>query len=64
MVINLGRAFDSVPKTVVDRGYVFGNSGQVYQLQGSVAGAGQPFRVTLAWVMHRPDDGQCLCEQS
>ncbi len=47
--INLGRAFDSVPKTVMDQGYIFGNSGQLYQLQGSVASAGQPFRVTLAW---------------
>ncbi len=47
--IHLGRAFDSVPRTVVDQGYIFGNSGQVYQLQGSVAGTGQPFRVTLAW---------------
>lgn len=47
--VNLGRAFDAVPRFVVDQSYTFGSTGQTYALQGSVADSGQPLRITLAW---------------
>ncbi len=47
--VYLGRAFDNVPRFVVDQNYTFGSSGQTYSLQGTVAASTQPLRVTLAW---------------
>lgn len=47
--VNLGRAFDAVPRFVVDQSYTFGSTGQTYALQGSVADSGQSLRITLAW---------------
>lgn len=46
---DLGRAFDDLPRMLVDQSRVFDESGQSYQLTGRVADAGEPFRVTLAW---------------
>mgnify|MGYP005848194909 FL=1 len=45
----LGMAFDSTPRIAVDQTEVFGNSGQVYELHGTVTDPGKPFRVVLAW---------------
>ncbi|MCS7283046.1 MAG: S8 family serine peptidase [Anaerolineae bacterium] len=47
--VHLGRAFDNTPRVLVDQTHIFGNSGQVYTVSGSVADSGKPFRVTLAW---------------
>lgn len=47
--VYLGRAFDATPRFVVDQSHVFSGTGQAYVLQGVVAEASQPLRVTLAW---------------
>lgn len=47
--VNLGSAFDGVPRVVADQRTLLTNSGDVYSFVGSVAESGQPFRVTLAW---------------
>ncbi len=47
--INLGTAFDGVPRIVVDQSETFAASGEDYELEGMVANSAQPFRVTLAW---------------
>ncbi|HEY6403802.1 MAG TPA: S8 family serine peptidase, partial [Blastocatellia bacterium] len=47
--MNLGRAFDSVQRLIVDQTQTFGSTGQTYQVTGSVATTSQPLRVTLAW---------------
>lgn len=47
--INLGTAFDATPRLLIDQGYVFHSTGQVYQISGQVASTSRPFRVTLAW---------------
>jgi Subtilase family/Viral BACON domain len=48
-LVNLGRAFDSVPRLLTDQTKTFGSSGQTYNVTGAVASSSQPFRVTLAW---------------
>jgi subtilase family protein/BACON domain-containing protein len=48
-LMNLGRAFDGVPRLLTDQTKTFGSSGETYNVTGSVASSGQPFRVTLAW---------------
>ena len=48
-LMNLNRAFDSVPKFFVNQTTVFGDSGQQMVLTGEVKDATQPFRVTLCW---------------
>jgi uncharacterized repeat protein (TIGR01451 family) len=45
----LGLAFDNTPRTAIDQSRVFTDSGQVYELRGTVRDPAQPFRVTLAW---------------
>lgn len=47
--VNLGMAFDSTPRIVLDQDHLFGSTGQTYRLDGVVADSGRPFRVTLAW---------------
>lgn len=47
--MNLGRAFDNEARIRVDQTEVFGATGQTFQVTGSVANTGQPFRVTLVW---------------
>ncbi len=47
--MNLGRAFDSTARILVDQTQVLGATGATYTVTGSVATTSQPFRVTLAW---------------
>ncbi len=47
--MDLGRAFDGVARLITDQSQVLGATGATYQVNGSVANAGQPLRVTLAW---------------
>jgi subtilisin family serine protease len=47
--MDLGRAFDGVPRLITDQTQVFGSTGQTFQVTGSVATTSQPFRVTLAY---------------
>lgn len=48
-LMNLGRALDGVPRTLVDQDQVLGNTGQVFTVQGTIADPTKPLRVTLAW---------------
>jgi hypothetical protein len=48
-LMNLGRAFDGVPRLLADQTKTFGSSGETYNVTGTVASSNQPFRVTLAW---------------
>ncbi|HKX32293.1 MAG TPA: S8 family serine peptidase [Blastocatellia bacterium] len=48
-LMNLGRVFDGHPRALVDQSRVFGASGEIYQMTGSIAASSEPFRVTLAW---------------
>ena len=48
-LMNLGRAFDGVPRLLTDQTKTFGSSGEIYHVAGSVASSSQPFRLTLAW---------------
>ncbi|MGH9847153.1 MAG: BACON domain-containing protein, partial [Blastocatellia bacterium] len=47
--MDLGRAFDGVARLLTDQTQVLGATGQTFQVNGSVASAAQPLRVTLAW---------------
>ena len=47
--MNLGRAFDTVPRVLVDQTQVLGATGNTYQTSGTISDTTQPFRVTLAW---------------
>ncbi len=47
--MDLGRAFDTTARVLVDQTQVLGTTGQTHQVTGSVATTAQPFRVTLAW---------------
>lgn len=47
--MNLGRAFDTTARILVDQTQVLGASGTTHQITGSIATSSQPFRVTLAW---------------
>jgi len=48
-LVNLSRAFDGPPRQVVDQSVLFTESGQSYEITGSLADRSQPLRVTLAW---------------
>jgi subtilisin-like proprotein convertase family protein len=48
-LVNLGRAFDGVPRVVVDQSQVLGATGATHVSSGTIASSAQPFRVTLAW---------------
>jgi Subtilase family len=48
-LLNLNRAFDSVPKVFVNQTTTLNDSGQEFVFTGEVKDAAQPFRVTLAW---------------
>jgi Subtilase family len=48
-LMNLNRAFDSVPKIFVNQTTVLSDSGQEFVFTGEVKDATQPFRVTLCW---------------
>lgn len=47
--MDLARAFDATPRLLVDQTELLHTTGQTFTLSGTVASAGQPFRVTLAW---------------
>ncbi len=47
--VDLGRAFDDVPRRLTDQTVVFGATGQTHRVSGSVVDTGAPVRVTLAW---------------
>lgn len=48
-LVNLSRAFDSAKRVLVDQTKLFTESGQTFEIQGSIADRSQPLRVTLAW---------------
>ena len=48
-LMNLGRTFDHTPRLLVDQTKIFGSSGEIHRVFGTVAQSNQPFRVTLAW---------------
>jgi len=47
--MNIGRAFDTTPRILVNQTQLLSATGQTFQATGSVASGLQPFRVTLAW---------------
>jgi subtilisin family serine protease len=47
--VDLSRAFDGVPRMLLDQSRLFTEAGQTYEVQGSVADRSLPLRVTLAW---------------
>jgi subtilisin family serine protease len=47
--VDLSRAFDSVSRVLVDQSTLFTETGQIHEVQGSLADRSQPLRVTLAW---------------
>ena len=46
---DLSRAFDGAERELVDQTKLFTESGQTFEIQGSIADRGAPLRVTLAW---------------
>lgn len=48
-LVNLSRAFDATARKLVDQTVLFTESGQSYELTGSLADRTKPLRVTLAW---------------
>jgi hypothetical protein len=47
--VNLARAFDSVPRKLVDQTNTFTESGQTFEIKGSLSDRSRPLSVTLAW---------------
>ena len=47
--MDLSRGFDGAPRMLVDQTQVFANTGETFQLSGSVSNSGLPLRVTLVW---------------
>jgi subtilisin family serine protease len=48
-LVNLSRAMDATARKFVDQTVLFSESGQAYELAGSLADRAQPLRVTLVW---------------
>jgi hypothetical protein len=48
-LVNLAQAFKNENRRFIDQSQLFTESGQVYEMQGSLADRSQPLRVTLAW---------------
>jgi subtilase family protein len=46
---DLSRAFDGAKRELIDQTNLFTQSGQTFQIQGSIADRSAPLRVTLAW---------------
>ena len=46
---DLGRAFDGVPRLLIDQSELLTGAGQEYTLSGVISDPSKPFRVTLAW---------------
>ncbi|HJQ71564.1 MAG TPA: S8 family serine peptidase [Blastocatellia bacterium] len=47
--VNLTRAFDDTPRKLVDQTNTFTESGQVFEVKGSIADRSRPLCVTLVW---------------
>ncbi len=47
--VDLGRAFDSVPRIRVDQAQLLAATGATWSASGSIASTSAPFRVVLAW---------------
>ena len=47
--VDLSRAFDRASRVLLDQSTLFTETGQSYEVQGSVADRSLPLRVTLAW---------------
>jgi hypothetical protein len=48
-LVSLARAFDGVSRVLIDQTKLFTESGQTFDVQGSLADRSQPLRVTLTW---------------
>ncbi|MFL6274261.1 MAG: S8 family serine peptidase [Blastocatellia bacterium] len=48
-LLNLARATDATARKYIDQTVLFSDSGQGYEINGSLADRSQPLRVTLAW---------------
>jgi len=48
-LLDLGQAFDGVPRMLLDQSQILERTGQVYLIHGHVADSSSQFRVTLAW---------------
>jgi subtilisin family serine protease len=48
-LLDLSRAFDSATRILVDQTHLFTESGQTFQITGSLADRSLPLRITLAW---------------
>jgi hypothetical protein len=48
-LVDLGRAFDNAARKLIDQTHLFTESGQSFEVRGSVADRSRPLRVTLAW---------------
>jgi subtilisin family serine protease len=46
---NLSRAFDDSKRVLIDQTQLFTESGQSFEVEGSIADRSRPLRVTLAW---------------
>ncbi len=47
--MNLERAFDAVPRILIDQTQSFDTTGEVHTVTGTIVDGAEPFRVTLAW---------------
>lgn len=47
--VDLSRAFDGAPRLLLDQSTLFTETGQTYEVQGSLADRSLPLRVILAW---------------
>jgi hypothetical protein len=47
--MNLERAFDAVPRILIDQTQIFDTTGEVHTVTGTIVDGAEPFRVTLAW---------------
>jgi hypothetical protein len=48
-LVNLGRAFDDASRRLIDQSRLLTESGQSFEIRGSIADRSKPVRVTLAW---------------
>ncbi len=48
-LLNLTQAFEQTNRRLLDQTQLFTQSGQTYEIQGALADAAQPLRVTLVW---------------
>jgi len=48
-LVDLSRAFDSAKRVLLDQSTLFTETGQTYEIQGSIADRSLPLRATLTW---------------